>query len=127
MGDSSVSVPEQKGALKVAVEHTPGPWWTDAQYSEEEAGCSIIAANTDSGPLPGNPTRGQVAFATMLLPEYAEECKANARLIAAAPDLLEACRRGRQKLATYTSVYPGDTELVKLLKLWDAAIAKARL
>jgi hypothetical protein len=66
---------------------TPGPWWTDAVYNEEDLGCSIIAANTDCGPMPGNPTRGQVAFATEILPEDAETAKANAHLIAAAPDL----------------------------------------
>ena len=70
--------------------HTPGPWWTDARYSEEECGCAIIAARTDCGPLPGNPTRGMVAWAQELLPENKERCAANARLIAAAPDLLEA-------------------------------------
>lgn len=70
--------------------YTPGPWWTDAKYDGKEMGCSIIAARTDSGPLPGNPTRGQVAFATAILNTQARECEANAKLIAAAPDLLEA-------------------------------------
>ena len=44
-------------AEKVA--HTPGPRWTGARYDGAEMGCAIIAANTDRGPLPGNPTRGQ--------------------------------------------------------------------
>lgn len=68
--------------------HTPGPWWTDAEYSEEECGIAIIAANTDCGPLPGNPTRGMVAWASELLLKNAAQCEANARLIAAAPELL---------------------------------------
>lgn len=68
--------------------HAPGPWWTDGIYRPEELGVAIIAARTDCGPLPGNPTRGQVAWATQMLPEYAAECEANARLIAMAPDLL---------------------------------------
>lgn len=46
---------------------TPGPWWTDAKYNGAEMGCAIIAARTDSGPLPGNPTRGMVAAAPRLL------------------------------------------------------------
>jgi len=54
-----------------------------------------------------------------------EIAKGNARLIAAAPDLLEACKAGRQKLVTYVSVYSGDKELRKLLDMWDAAIARA--
>jgi len=70
--------------------HTPGPWWTDGEYNHDEAGCAVLAARTDCGPLPGNPTRGMVAWASELLLENAERCAANARLIAAAPDLLEA-------------------------------------
>ena len=70
--------------------HTPGPWWTDAEWSESECGCAVIAANTDAGPLPGNPTRGMVAWASELLAHKAQECEANARLIAAAPELLAA-------------------------------------
>tara|TARA_R110002020_G_scaffold276125_1_gene491405 strand:+ start:19 stop:360 length:342 start_codon:yes stop_codon:yes gene_type:complete len=73
---------------------TPGPWWTDGQYNEDEAGLAVIAANTDSGPLPGNPTRGMVAFASELLSENAQTCAANARLISAAPDLYAAARLG---------------------------------
>jgi hypothetical protein len=73
--------------------HTPGPWWTDAAYDGKEMGCSIIAARTDCGPLPGNPTRGQVAYATAILNTQARECEANARLIAAAPDLLALAKQ----------------------------------
>ena len=69
------------------IEFTPGPWWTNEGYSENEGGIAVIAANTDCGPLPGNPTRGMVAFATELLIDRAKICQANARLIAAAPDL----------------------------------------
>lgn len=69
---------------------TPGPWWTDGQYIEDEAGLAVIAANTDSGPLPGNPTRGMAAFASEHLPENAQTCTANAHLISAAPDLYAA-------------------------------------
>jgi hypothetical protein len=70
----------------MTAQHTPGPWWTDGVYSEDEGGVAIIAASTDCGPLPGNPTRGMVAFATELLAYRADECIANARLIAAAPE-----------------------------------------
>lgn len=69
---------------------TPGPWWTDAAYDEDDLGCSIIAANPDHGPMPGNPTRGQVAFSTAILPEDVETAQANAHLIAAAPAMAEA-------------------------------------
>ncbi|WP_162784722.1 hypothetical protein [Paracoccus suum] len=66
---------------------TPGPWWTDGKYNPAENGVAIIAARTDCGPLPGNPTRGLVAWASELLDEQASTCEAGARLISAAPDL----------------------------------------
>lgn len=47
------------------------------------------------------------------------------RLRDAAPVLFDVVKRGRQKLATYVKVYPGDKELRSLLKAWDAAVAKA--
>jgi hypothetical protein len=71
--------------------HTPGPWWTNGKYNGQEMGCAIIAANVDCGPLPGNPTRGMVAWSSAILNTKARECEANARLIAAAPDLLSGC------------------------------------
>ncbi len=54
------------------------------------------------------------------------EQMANARLIAAAPDLLEVTQAFRQKLSTYVHAFTGDTELRKLLAKCDAAIEKAR-
>lgn len=78
--------------------HTPGPWWTDGEYSADECGVAVIAARTDCGPLPGNPTRGMVAFVSELLPENADRATANARLIAAAPELLEALKQAEQQI-----------------------------
>ena len=69
---------------------TPGPWWAEPARDEYEKGRAIIAARTDCGPLPGNPTRGMVAFTSELLEEKESEYDANARLIAAAPDLARA-------------------------------------
>ena len=108
--------------------HTPGPWWTNGEYSEKEAGVAVIAANTNCGPLPGNPTRGLVAWVNELLPENATRCEANARLIASAPDLLAAVERAVDVLeraagflhwaATAT---PGIThaEAQSLLATWE--------
>lgn len=62
---------------------TPPGWWTNGIYDADEHGLAIIAANTDCGPLPGNPTRGMVAWASEILPENAETCEANAALIVA--------------------------------------------
>jgi hypothetical protein len=67
---------------------TPGPWWSDGKYDGREMGCAVLAARTDCGPLPGNPTRGLVAFASAILNTEARRCEANARAIAALPDIL---------------------------------------
>lgn len=98
---------------------TPGAWWTDARYSGAEMGCSIIAARTDCGPLPGNPTRGQVAFATAVLNTDARKAEANARLIAAAPDLYRA-------LVTLRSWVVDEVGADLPCESIDAALAAAR-
>ena len=73
---------ELEAIRKRAEAATPGPWWTSAKYNEEECGVCVIAANENCGPLPGNPTRGQVAWATELLPYRATQCENNATFIA---------------------------------------------
>jgi hypothetical protein len=60
--------------------HTPGPW--------------LLGENTPSEldqPIYANGTEGCVGICNVDLDE-AEEAEANARLIAAAPDLLAACK-----------------------------------
>lgn len=103
-------------------EHTPGPWWTDGEYSEEEAGVAVIAANTDAGPLPGNPTRGMVAWSSELLPENKDRCAANARLIAAAPDLLVAAKLALTHVENIEAEFGMELGAGKALR---EAIAKA--
>ena len=68
-------------------EGTPGPWWTDSRYNEDEMGCHIIAASADCSPPPGNPTRGMVAWASEILNTEARRCEANARRIANVPKM----------------------------------------
>ena len=90
-GVYDTDAPDPIAAARAMIEpltgYTPGPWWTSGKYSGREMGCSIIAANPSAGPAPGNPTRGQVAFATAILNTDARRCEGDARLIAAAPDL----------------------------------------
>lgn len=81
------TIAEARALIEPLTGHTEAPWWTDGEYSEDERGIAVIAARTDTGPLPGNPTRGMVAWASQLLPENAGICEADARLIAAAPAL----------------------------------------
>ena len=80
---------------------TPGPWWSEGEYSASEFGCGIIAVNVDAGPPPGNPTRGMVAYATGILPEDEERCVANAAFIARAPEIV------RTLLAEVKRLSPG--------------------
>ena len=58
-----LNLPELRALCENATE---GPWHA-APYREEETGVFVLAARTDAGPLPGNPTRGAVAFVPVLL------------------------------------------------------------
>ena len=87
--------------VEIPAGYTPGPWWTDGRYDGREMGCPIIAARTDAGPLPGNPTRGMVAFASALLNTDARRCEANARLIALAPAMAEELVALRAEVAQW--------------------------
>ena len=66
----------------MAAKHTPGPWFIFGN------GHCVGGANTDPTTLAEHPTAG-IAMCGMARREPAE-CEANARLIAAAPDLLAA-------------------------------------
>lgn len=90
---------------------TPAPWWTDAKYDGAEKGCAIIAARTDCGPLPGNPTRGMVAWSSSLINTEARRCEANATLIALAPTLAAEVVRLREALAIAEISVDGMSEV----------------
>lgn len=84
--------------------HTPGPWISSGE-NEGELGLSIYADNAESGyKLP--------AIA------YGPNSEANARLIAAAPDLLEA-------LQELLDLKLSGAQLLRATALARAAIAKA--
>ena len=83
--------------------HTPGPWHTDVSFQLR------VYDSEPSGPL-----YNCGLIATIAETANANEDRANARLIAAAPDLLEALRFLADKI--------NDPALVAVA---DAAIAKA--
>ncbi|MCO7494743.1 hypothetical protein [Stenotrophomonas maltophilia] len=84
--------------------HIPGPWVID----KVSGGWGVRAPNW-----------GYVAIHdTSGLPHFDERQEANRRLIAAAPDLLEALVIARE-YAAYAQAEPGDLALI------DAAISKA--
>ena len=72
--------------------HTPGPWIAEdsCRGKAPDAGCGVIASNEDR--RISNPSRGIIAWASRNVGMTSDEAMANANLIAAAPDLLEAAR-----------------------------------
>lgn len=92
---------------KEQAKHTPGPWILD-EYGPE------FTMRTVRGKSLGGGT--EVAIITT--GSYSDEVEeANARLIAAAPELLEACKQ-----AEWQYEQLGDSRAIKMLR---AAIAKA--
>lgn len=106
--------------------HTPGPWrweheWKEDQYSPMDDGCMGILE-------PGVLYYGMDGSESIYCPN-----EADARLIAAAPELLEACYEMKQYNMSILNrrmegPYANDgycKELQRQLKILDAAIAKA--
>lgn len=88
----------------MSAQHTPGPW--KALAIDSAGWVDIVREGTDDAwPLP---------FAACK--HFDQE--ANARLIAAAPDLLEACVEARVRMV-------GVTGMERHVALLDAAISKA--
>ena len=86
--------------------HTQGPWWFDQ----------------DTGEITCEAREGKVEIATVEIgwaPAFEAEQQANARLIAAAPELLEALK---EAMGGYTEFSVGDRELLRKCR---ATIAKA--
>ncbi len=103
--------------------HTPGPWKT--------------AYSIDSG---FEVRGGDPLQIVALMPGSAQEwdgfrmhksechdlCKADSRLIAAAPDLLEACENIKSYLSHGEGDEPNGLRLISAIELLNAAIAKAK-
>ena len=86
--------------------HTSGPWLVGPQQSITSRGWSIADKNGD-----------RLAF---VLGEYSLELQANARLIAAAPDLLAALMLAKDMMIT------NDLSLPRTFEVIDEALAKVR-
>jgi hypothetical protein len=87
------------GAAPIEPKHTPGPWWHDVERSM--GGAPIIAAKRGD-----RPRVREVAKVLFDNGSDDPEVRANARLIAAAPDLLEALT---ELLAMLRKHAPGTT------------------
>lgn len=95
--------------------HTPGPWTAHAEPCRglRTDGNGVVTAPCGDGVF---------VIAVPTLNEYRrEECEANARLIAAAPELREALQAARPWLA----VQRDDDAGRMVLGMIDAALAKA--
>lgn len=100
--------------------HTPGPWHVREADGDPEVEDRIWAEGDGTFATPER----HVAVIRCGLRESA----ANARLIAAAPELLEACRRARRvfaECAEDTAGTQSERDFKHLYYLMNAAIAKA--
>jgi len=101
--------------METAQEHTPGPW-TVENNEETYDTWNIVATETDNGDVVAEvPKTGDEDYDSKV------SC-ANARLIAAAPDLLTACRRAVKHIDAAPEHNDADDEMLVVLR---AAIALA--
>ena len=89
--------------------HTPGPWHYDGY---------IVTADA------GNPNQA-VARVQQFLPEYREESAANAALICAAPDMIDALRKMLATASCREATYNNNIQLAEAVDVARAAIVKA--
>ena len=92
-------------------QHTPGPW--------------TILPNTPHFVRAMHPTEGMQPIATVY--HFDGELAANARLIAAAPELLEACKKALMVITSIKEVLKSDgmPSMLKIEKEIQQAISKA--
>lgn len=100
--------------------HTPGPWHTFASGWAKERG--QVEINADDGLT--------VAYAVTFVPSYRATSEANARLLAAAPEMLEALEAWQTYDSRDDSGPNAGVQMMldydRALTLTRAAIAKAR-
>lgn len=109
------------------MEHTKGPWYVreDREFYHNHRQPFCIANHLGDGEE-GRSLDGQdddsSRWICRLMDDWSDEYKANARLIAAAPDMLSALRAVKPML-----MYPqGDMETwIRIVDAVNAAIAKA--
>ena len=102
--------------------HTPGPWIASVQRSKEGRHLGwIVEASEGRGGRIGWPSRAY-ADTNEEAPRDGKEQEANARLIAAAPDLLGAADYAAEAIASVPAGFP---VLDRALEHLRAAIAKA--
>lgn len=100
--------------------HTPGPWGYEADndfYNEPNGACYVdLAASASLG--------DDSRFARV---DKGPTAKADARLIAAAPDLLEACYEAIRMLNSHSTTPIPDGEFNRITRILSDAISKATI
>lgn len=99
------------------VSHTPGPWRVEpvgraAFRAPNEDGANDLCIIAENGLCPG------------IVWEYLKEGEANARLIAASPDLLALCKEMREWLRPEIREEPGRSFFWKLVDVINKAEGK---
>jgi hypothetical protein len=111
-----------------AAKHTPGPWDTDTTQCGSPLACTSIAVRGPDGFPLADVTLFWPRGCFEPYPEKNEldegEAQANARLIAAAPELLEALKLAVQAMRAPMDEWKGEVER-RALDTANAAIAKA--
>ncbi len=97
------------------VTHTPGPWTADLNFVGERGCPDVWQINAEHHAI----------CTTQFC--YAQETAANARLIAAAPDLLASCTALVAAMRRYEVEVDGDapTAHIDMMREADSAIARA--
>ena len=112
----------------MSTKHTPGPWEISAKYGRRSDGSIAIMTKTPEG------EKIPVAYANLTADVPAkvrqemscdEESEANARLIAAAPELLYTIRAAKRWLETMLDFPEHRPAAHTMINAIDAAIAKA--
>lgn len=94
----------------MSTQHTPGPW--SASFKPQPNGCPIVGANGLMVAMLAHSINHK---------DQSEIAMANARLIAAAPDLLSALEMARALMVCVDGYKEGGSSV----RIIDAAIAKA--
>lgn len=103
----------------ITTKHTPGPWTVG------DSGLSVLKMNQ---PDPDYLPRAQRVADVYQDQQFSEESRANAKLVAAAPDLLKACEQVKYLLAVARDhgYGPQSPELQQAAVVVREAISKAR-
>ena len=104
-------------------QHTPGPWridWSGGAPTRDESNCELVC-------LP-HPTFDAIEIFCRSERDHYDEHQANARLIAAAPDLLEALAEASATLSNIPAPHNHSlwVRMCRAIRRAEDAIAKAR-